>query len=59
MRASALVIIVCSLGIYGAVAMSGMSAPGHHTAFALLAVPAASWFAIIPLLIAPRLAKRR
>lgn len=56
MRASALVIMVCSLGIYGAQAMRG---PSHHAAFAFLAVPAASWFAIAPLLIAPWFAARR
>jgi hypothetical protein len=54
-RASALVIIICSLGLYGAVAMS---TPGHHTAFAFLAVPGASWLAIVPMLIAVRLARR-
>jgi hypothetical protein len=51
MRASALVIMVFSLGIYGAAAME---APSHHTAFAFLAVPAASWLAIVPLLLAAR-----
>jgi hypothetical protein len=54
-RASALVIIVCSLGIYGVVAMQG---PSHHAAFAFVAVPAASWLAIAPLLIAPRSVRR-
>ena len=56
MRGSALVIMVCSLGIYGAAAISG---PSHHTTFAFLAVPAASWLAIVPLLIASRLVARR
>ena len=56
MRGSSLVIMVCSLGIYGAAAMSG---PGHHTTFAFLAVPAASWLAIVPLLIASRKVARR
>jgi hypothetical protein len=54
-RASALVIILCSLGLYGTVAMS---TPGHHTAFAFLAVPGASWLAILPMLLAVRLARR-
>ena len=56
MRGSALVIMVCSLGIYGAAAMQG---PSHHTTFAFLAVPAASWLAIVPLLIASRMVARR
>jgi hypothetical protein len=56
MRASALVIMICSLAIYGVVALSG---PSHHKAFAFLAVPGASWLAILPLLIAPRFAQRR
>ncbi|UWZ82716.1 hypothetical protein [Occallatibacter riparius] len=56
MRGSALVIMVCSLGIYGAAAMSG---PGRHTTFAFLAVPVASWLAIVPLLIASRIVARR
>ncbi len=56
MRGSSLVIMVCSLGIYGAAAMQG---PSHHTAFAFLAVPAASWLAIVPLLIASRFVARR
>jgi hypothetical protein len=56
MRGSALVIMVCSLGIYGATVISG---PGHQTTFAFLAVPAASWLAIVPLLIASRIVARR
>jgi hypothetical protein len=55
-RSSALVIMVCSLGIYGAAAMS---APDHHKAFAFLAVPGASWLAIVPMLLAPRFGRRR
>jgi len=56
MRGSALVIMVCSLGIYGAAAIQG---PSHLTTFAFLAVPAASWLAIVPLLIASRMVARR
>ena len=56
MRASSLVIIVCSLAIYGVVALRG---PSHHAAFAFLAVPAASWFSIASLLLARRIAPKR
>lgn len=55
MRASALVVMVCSLGIYGAAAMQG---PSHEATFAFLAVPAASWLGIAPLLVAQRLVKK-
>jgi hypothetical protein len=56
MRASALVISICSLCIYVAVAASP---PGHHNAFPFLAVPGASWLAILPMLIVPRIAAKR
>jgi hypothetical protein len=56
MRSSALVIMVFSLAIYGAAAIQG---PSHQTTFAFLAVPAASWLAIVPLLIASRKVARR
>lgn len=56
MRASALIIAIFSLGIYVAVAASP---PEHHTAFPFLAVPAVSWLAIVPMVIAARLAARR
>jgi hypothetical protein len=55
-RSSALVIMVFSLAIYGAAAIQG---PSHQTTFAFLAVPAASWLAIVPLLIAARKVARR
>ena len=56
MRASALVISICSLGIYVAVAASQ---PGHHNAFPFLAVPAASWLAIVGMLLAARIPIKR
>ena len=55
-RVSAVFIIVASLCIYGVVAKRG---PTRHAAFAFLAVPAASWFAIAPLLLACRIAPKR
>ena len=56
MRSSALVIMVFSLAIYGAAAIQG---PSHQATFAFLAVPAASWLAIVPLMIASRKVARR
>ena len=55
-RASALVISIGSLALY---VVAAASPPGHHKAFAFLAIPTVSWFAILPMMIAPRFARKR
>ncbi|HEY2856866.1 MAG TPA: hypothetical protein VGJ21_00445 [Terracidiphilus sp.] len=55
-RASSIVICITSLGLY--VTVAAIPA-GRHTAFAFLVVPACSWLAIVSMLIASRLARRR
>ncbi len=54
--ASAIIVTICSVAIYAAIAFSP-----HRptTAFAFLAVPAASWLALGPLLIAARFSRSK
>lgn len=53
--ANSIVVALTSAVIYGAVAFS---APTHHTAFAFLAVPAATWLAIGTFAVATKFARR-
>lgn len=55
-HASALLITVFSVAIYAFIAFGP---PRQHVAFAFLVVPAASWLAIAPLLVAAKFATKR
>lgn len=56
MHTGAIVIALSSVVVYAAVTIG---ANPMHTAFPFLAVPAASWLGIVPLMVAVRFARRR